>query len=273
MENPFGIEASINYLDPASLQATLSISNRADASGKLLPQTVCIRNRRTVAPPAKLDIEGFEIRRQAPMAVDTGGSRAAAVRFRREAEQLIADITGARDVVAEPLGTMRSELREQHPRSRAHGPYMRFIHADFSDASAVQAIQHAFTHSGIAFSPQRRHAIYTVWRPLTPPPQDFPLALCDTRSVSREDERSLELVLDVPGTPRRTLQVTAYLMNGGHEWYYFQDMTVDEVVIFKGFDSDESHPKRVPHTAFADPRCGAEAASRRSVDIRVFACY
>jgi hypothetical protein len=30
-------------------------------------------------------------------------------------------------------------------------------------------------------------AVYNVWRVLSPPPQDMPLAVCDARTVARED--------------------------------------------------------------------------------------
>lgn len=35
-----------------------------------------------------------------------------------------------------------------------------------------------------------------------------------------------------------------------HQWHYMSEMTPDEIVIFKGYDTDQSKPGwRCPHTA------------------------
>jgi hypothetical protein len=59
----------------------------------------------------------------------------------------------------------------------------------------------------------------------------------------------------------------------GHEWRYYSDMTIDEVLVFKLYDSDckkGSKSWRVPHTAFPDNREGT--VPRESVEVRTI-CY
>lgn len=54
-----------------------------------------------------------------------------------------------------------------------------------------------------------------------------------------------------------------------HRWYYMSEMTPDELVVFKGYDSDQSQPGwRCPHTAFELPDCEHET-SRKSIEARI----
>ena len=45
----------------------------------------------------------------------------------------------------------------------------------------------------------RRSAQYNVWRVLTPPPQDVPLAVCDARSLAPEDFIPADAIFDKDG--------------------------------------------------------------------------
>jgi hypothetical protein len=57
-----------------------------------------------------------------------------------------------------------------------------------------------------------------------------------------------------------------------HEWWYFPDMTRDEVLFFVFNDSDHSRAWRVVHTAFRDPTVDT-ATPRYSVEFRTFAFF
>jgi hypothetical protein len=57
-----------------------------------------------------------------------------------------------------------------------------------------------------------------------------------------------------------------------HRWWYFPDMTRDEVLLVKFHDSDHSKAWRAPHTAFRDPRV-QNAAPRESIEFRTIAYY
>ena len=59
-----------------------------------------------------------------------------------------------------------------------------------------------------------------------------------------------------------------------HKWYYYPQMTKDEVLLFKMFDSDTSLSGRMCfHTAFSDMSISpATVPCRQSIEIRAF-CY
>lgn len=61
---------------------------------------------------------------------------------------------------------------------------------------------------------------------------------------------------------------TGYRHNPDHRWYYYPDMTLDEVIVFKSHDSRPGMASRVAHTAFTDPTCPPGTPTRASVEAR-----
>ena len=66
-----------------------------------------------------------------------------------------------------------------------------------------------------------------------------------------------------------------------HKFYYMKDMTPDEVMLLKCFDSyGEGMPNgrkglavRTPHTAFIDPATPEGAPGRQSIEVRCLVFY
>ena len=150
----------------------------------------------------------------------------------------------------------------------------RYPHADNTDSSAAGQIEliAAFVDD-LDLRDYSRYALYNLWRAVSPPPQDFPLAVCDARSVAPGDEVTVTAI-----TVERTVgeirhDTTGYLHNPAHRWHYFPDMTTDEVIVFKAHDTDPSRARRVPHTAFTDPTCPSGVPTRASVEMRGLALF
>ena len=62
--------------------------------------------------------------------------------------------------------------------------------------------------------------------------------------------------------------------NADHRWCYFPNMTADEVMIFKSYDSmDDGRARFTPHTAFIDPSTPAGAPPRESIETRALAFF
>jgi hypothetical protein len=111
-----------------------------------------------------------------------------------------------------------------------------------------------------------------MWRAVTPPPQDIPLAVCDARTVEPDDEILIRSV----STERIgviTHDTTGFRYNPRHRWYFYSEMTRDEVLIFKAHDTDPRRSRRVPHSAFTGPACPPGTPTRASVEFRGFALF
>ena len=127
----------------------------------------------------------------------------------------------------------------------------------------------------------RRAVATSVWRVFSPPPQDWPLALCDFRSVGDDEglRNQLYFVDRVPEDPFADVDESQMVTSGsefhfspGHEWWYFPDMTRDELLFFVFHDTDHSRAWRVIHTAFRDPNVHT-AVPRHSIEFRTFAFF
>lgn len=65
---------------------------------------------------------------------------------------------------------------------------------------------------------------------------------------------------------------TIFRYSPKHRWWYFSNMTRDEVVMLKFYDSDHSQAWRAPHTAFRDPSF-PNAVTRESIEVRTIAYF
>ena len=110
-----------------------------------------------------------------------------------------------------------------------------------------------------------RFAQYNIWRAFSGMPQDVPLALCDARSVATDDLILADAIFDVGAPPHWSFESWIVAHSLTHEWFWFSDLTRDEVLIFKTNDSDPARAHCVPHVAFDHPNCPTDAPPRASI--------
>jgi len=159
-----------------------------------------------------------------------------------------------------------------------------------------------------------RYQIINIWRPIANPASDFPLAVVDYRSTKPEDLVKVDLLYpqrEVNGTngtngtnghhddddrgkevlpdPSSATSTNGYEVKGetyavqpndNHHFFYMKDMTPEEVMLIKCFDSySEVNSDRkgiaayTPHTAFVDPQTPADAPGRQSIEVRALVFY
>jgi hypothetical protein len=185
--------------------------------------------------------------------------------------ELLAEVTGADLVVVMSAAKKRYGEGEVDKLSALpNAKPARYPHADNTDTSVLQLLRAVTDAFDVARYP--RWAAYNLWRSMSPPPQDIPLAVCDARSVAPADEVTVTAVtMELSGAHRH--DTTGYVFSEQHRWCYFRDMTPQEVLIFKAHDSEGRFASRVAHTAFNDPSCPSGVATRSSVETRAFAFF
>ena len=155
----------------------------------------------------------------------------------------------------------------------------RLVHIDQSYNGAVRFLNdNPPPDTDAATLSKSRWGIINVWRPIHSVVERDPLAVCDARSVSESDLVPMPAVL--PSTPAgtyenvsakdRTPETWSIKGNPAHKWYYASELSPEEVLLIKCFDSKEDgRARRCPHTSFADPRT-AEGPSppRESIEVR-----
>ena len=216
-----------------------------------------------------LDDAGFTLITHHSAVGDFADRAAIEAVHRAEIVALVQQLSGADMVLVNSPGILR--LSERSPQSGVldNSRPARFAHVDVSDATAAAFAQRAAPPG----RPLARFAHYNIWRALSPPPQDVPLAVCDARSVTPADLIAADAVFDSPGKPEWSFEGLLLAHAATHRWHWFPDMQRDEALIFKTHDSDRGRAHCVPHVAFDHAGCPAHAAPRVSMEMRALALW
>lgn len=76
---------------------------------------------------------------------------------------------------------------------------------------------------------KHRFQIINLWRPISHPALDYPLALCDYRSIDSDKD----LVPTTLKFPERDGETFSVQYNPAHRWKYVRGMKPDEIVLIK----------------------------------------
>lgn len=232
--------------------------------------TVEIEDMRSSDDPPRMDREGFALIPHESAVPDFRDREAVARIHPDEIRELLLRVSGADEVAISGPGVLRfgekSELSGKLDNSRP----ARFVHIDISDATAAQFAARSSPRPG---QTPRRVCNYNVWRTFSPAPQDAPLTLCDARTVAPDDLILADAVFDAKGAPEWSFEGLVIGANPDHRWLYASNMTRDEVWVFVTNDSDPANPHHVPHSAFDDPGCPADAPPRASIEMRGIAFW
>lgn len=214
-----------------------------------------------------LDVEGFILVDHKSAVNDFGDRDAAAKVHCPEIAELVKAVSGADAVFCNSPPIMRFSERGGKAGSKDNSYPARFAHVDISDATGRQ-----FAEGRAEGRPFRRAAHYNVWRALSPAPQDVPLALCDARTVSRNDLILADAIFD---SPKGDWSFEGYVLahDPGHRWCWYPDLTTDEAIVFKTHDSEMGVARLMPHVAFDDPLSPSDATPRVSIEMRAIAYW
>ena len=272
------VRSKIDYLLPSS-----RINRRFWAPGKefntgvYAPFDVTIRNAR-LAGPFSLDQHGFCLSEHVTDISDWERNFGPDSTYARQVCEVSRRLTGAD--LAVPLGGM---LRSSGTTGANLQPPAAEAHVDFTQRSAARIAARLYAKACPQGPGYRRFLAFSLWRALSPPPQDMPLALCEGRSV-RDEEGTHNTKVDVDEIPagdalyapiageEDMTAATIFHYSPQHRWWYFPDMTPNEVILIKFYDSDHSTAWRCPHTAFRDSS-RPDAQPRRSMEFRGLAYY
>ena len=142
------------------------------------------------------------------------------------------------------------------------------VHNDYTAKSGFVCLNENLGDEAEALS-KTRFQIINVWRPLVDPVENFPLALCDSRSIDDKDTFNAER-----RAPNHIGEIILATYNPNHRWFYFSNMRPNEVLMFKTFDSiDQGKTNCSIHTAIDLPDAPDDASPRESIESRAFVFY
>ena len=141
---------------------------------------------------------------------------------------------------------------------------VRHVHNDYTPYSAVERVVELLGHSDAIEALSSRYIQINTWRAIENPVYKSALTLAQSNSVQLDDLVETDLFY-----PDRHGEIYECKYNPGHKWWYYPLMTPDELLLFKGFDSDlKSQARLVPHTAFDVPNIKDDLPSRKSIETR-----
>jgi hypothetical protein len=264
------VYAQVNYTGEMSVRPKFFANDHSLDRVALDPRTVPIVDGRWCAEAPTLAREGLELLECLTEVKEFRDADQVASIYHGEIERFIQELTGADAVVVTGRPILRFAERSSEAGTRDNSNAARLVHIDTSDSTAEQMARASAPKDPRAI---RRIAQHNIWRAFSGPPQDVPLAVCDARSVAPGDLIPADAMFDRDGKVMRTFESLLLRYNPAHRWYFFSDMTPDEVLVFKRHDTDRNEPKTVPHSAFSDPRAPKDCAPRASIEIRTIAYW
>jgi hypothetical protein len=220
-------------------------------------------NGRSIANGFSLDREGFALVRHPTSVRDFYDDKEVRNVYYPAAEAFIRSTLDAdRVVIFDHTVRKRvdgaADIRGAGPRQ----PATR-VHVDQTDRSGANRVRE---HLGAEADEllKGRVQVINLWRPIRGPLRDSPLAMCDGTTVAPHDLVASDLIY-----PNRSGETYSVTYNPNHRWFYFPEMTPDEALLLKCYDSATDGRTRFgPHTAFVDPTTPADAAPRESIELR-----
>lgn len=140
------------------------------------------------------------------------------------------------------------------------------VHNDYSEASGRSRL-HQVLHEKA--KKVQRYSIINIWRSISGPILDAPLAVCDARTISSTDLVAAEIRY-----PNRTGEIYLVTHSPLHRWSYYSAQDKHEALIFKQYDSLVNGCARfTPHASFDHPHTPPSAPLRQSIEARVLVVF
>ena len=224
---------------------------------------------------------GFELVHHPSAVTDWADDALIASVHYEELEKLAREMTGA------DLALVATHIKRSPSDARRHEQLspIAFVHSDFAEGheNFVRRTYREPGENGRAALARngatsdtvvgaRRTVILQFWRNTGAPKMDFPIAFCDARTVTPADARAFH-VTDYAGTGASfdALGVVEPADPEAHRWYAFPELTADEVVAFRTYDTDlvaRGGTYFTPHSAFRDPQVEIGNPARASIELR-----
>lgn len=262
------IETELNYIRPDA-------ENLPEVfySGGSSPQTysdayafmtATIADCRETSDQFKIHTNGFELALVPTTHHDFDDDEAISGTYYDEVSKIVHDVTGAKEVFVFDHTVRRGD--HDSTRKPAH-----HVHNDYTEKTALVRAEEMMGKAAFAKMAGRRMIQINVWRPLVDVVKRSPLTFCDASSIDRAD--LIPTRIHFPDTDR-VGEIFALRKQAGQRWSYFSEMTHEEVVLIKGYDSETSGTARfTPHTAFEYPDQDPGVPARASIETRTFAFY
>jgi hypothetical protein len=252
-------------------RARVDIADWSRSNITLEKHDVRICDARPIREHLSLDREGFTLAEDGNRLASDCDLEAEGAGYLSAVAETVKALSGADFVLPQGKGM----LKRHAERAKIDGaiPPSRWAHMDYTGYAARKWVEWIEGWEGRELRHYPRFAIYQTWRVLSPPPQDNTLVLCDASTIDPDDQIVFDAAIREPfDEPGNQFESQLCRYRPEQSWYYFPDMTADELIVWKGFDSDPVKDAQPLHNS-ADIPGLPDTAPRCSVEARFFAFF
>lgn len=266
------VQAPINFMLHAQAEKprVLMSANHAVPNqrfGAFASVTLPIRDGRALTPPANLDAEGFALD-SFPTAVTDflDEDQITGVHY-PEITAFLKRATGATAVhIFDHTVRIQDDGKRQAAARRL--PVL-IAHNDYTEKSGPKRVKDVMDAGNAQRFLGHRFAMINVWRSIGASANRTPLAVADGRTVPQADYLATDLVYE-----NRVGEIYQNAHSAGQRWYWYPDMTRDEVLLLKCFDSAmDGRTRYTTHTGFENPAAPASTPPRESIEVRTMVSF
>ena len=284
--------ARIRYLAEGDYVTRRYVSQGAEMNtGEYVDHDCVVRDGMPIRDHFALDTHGFMLGKHITAIQDFLDKPSVDALYMREVEELVAHLCGGSCAAAQgwmvrtsaDLSERAKEKVEGYTHSGGIQPPAGEAHVDYNELTGRRVAARVYADRFPDGPGYKRYVCFSLWRTFSPGPQDWPLAVCDGRTVTDAETASntLFIVDEFPKGDALTAPVegedqmiaaTIFRHRDRHRWWYFSNMAADDVLLFKFQDSDHSVTWRCPHTAFHDTSL-SDTQTRMSIEVRCIAFF
>ncbi|MYD43022.1 MAG: hypothetical protein F4W90_03915 [Gammaproteobacteria bacterium] len=278
LDSPASFESNMHFANALhrGYRVPNQYSVKDPAELKTTGQThrVTVHNARLLDPAPTLDSHGFQLV-HAPCDLDLMDTEVVTSAYYEHCREVVQQITGCFEVrgggheYRNGFGGQSGERGIKPTPNGSGGGYGMGIHSDM-----CAAVEDAFAK----IVPDERHfQSLNIWRSVKRGELVFtaPLGMCDMRSVDPADI--------VFGDGTATGNIKQYykvvdqrvVFSPSQRWYCFPNMTEDEVLVFRQYDTRQEplNLRTVFHSAVVDPNTPDDAPMRYTIEVRMQAIF
>jgi hypothetical protein len=232
------------------------------------PHDVLIRNLRRAPVQLSLDRHGAALVEHRSALRDFYDEARIVEVYYPEAAALIKSAMGAQRVAVFDHNVRCGQGMPRRPNRYARGRPVFHAHTDYTETSCLRRLHEVFGEEAATLR-HRRFVQINLWRPISGPLRDAPLAICNASSIAPQHLAPVDLIYS-----ERRGEIYYLKYDPSQRWYFASDMQPDEAWLLGNCDSDAASSARfAAHSAFNDPTPWSHVPARESIEVRAFAIF
>ena len=265
------VEAEMNFTVRSGEKPTVVMSvdqaKPNKRTGEFALTRVPIADARSLTDPPQLDREGFELVTSSTKVTDFYEESQITDIYYPEVVALLKVQTGATDVhIFDHTLRVQDDEKREAQGTRLPVP---IVHNDYTEWSGPQRVKDVLEPEKSQRYLSGRFSMVNVWRSFGQSAERFPLAAADGRTVTEDDYIGVDMIY-----ADRVGEIYQNAYSAGQRWYYYSNMSRDEALLLKCFDTaKDGRTRYTAHSGFENTSAPPGTPPRESIEVRTLLSF